>query len=71
MDDRVDERGHEQARVVDSGTAEPAGARWVRSPLTGRLVVAARPDDRKVTSEEIYEYIRAEEICEMMRGLDP
>ena len=32
--------------------------RVVRSPLTGYPVVAARPGERKITSEEIYELIR-------------
>ena len=32
--------------------------RVVRSPITGRSVVAARPGERMITSEEIYELIR-------------
>ncbi len=46
---------------VPSEEAPDAPDGWqrvVRCPITGRRVVAARPGQRKVTSEEIYALLR-------------
>ncbi len=56
--DNADAPQQQLANEVNGDTTECGGTRWERSPLTGRLFVAARPGDRKVTSEEIYEWLR-------------
>ena len=49
----------EENEESDAQPVTPEGwQRVVRSPLTGYPVVAARPGERKITSEEIYELIR-------------
>jgi hypothetical protein len=35
--------------------------REIRCPITGRRVVASRPGERKITSEEIYALLRGED----------
>lgn len=49
----------EENEESEAQPATPEGwQRVVRSPITGRSVVAARPGERMITSEEIYELIR-------------
>jgi predicted nucleic acid-binding protein len=59
---------HGEAAVVSHDS------RYARAPITDGAVVAARPGARKVTSEEIYEWLRADELEEseeIMRSIGP
>jgi hypothetical protein len=55
------ESKHEAESKADSESSpgsSPQRSRYVRSPITGHWVVAARPGERKISSEEIYEMWR-------------
>jgi hypothetical protein len=52
------EMRRERPLDLDRATTEWVGPRVVRCPITGYSVVAARPGVRKITSEEIYEWLR-------------
>jgi hypothetical protein len=45
----------------ESPDTPPGWQREIRSPITGRRVVASLPGQRKVTSEEIYALLRGED----------
>jgi hypothetical protein len=54
----TDRRPPAGSRVSDQKRPERTGPRVVYSKLTGLPVVTARPGERMVTSEEIYEELR-------------
>jgi len=56
LTDEAQEEQHEELPPVPEGWQ-----REVRDPITGIWVVARRPGQRMVTSEEIYRMLREEE----------
>ena len=54
---------------VETSSAPDEWQREVRCPITGRRVVAHRPGERMITSEEIYRMIREEEEREDLEHL--
>jgi hypothetical protein len=63
--------GEVQDNLPAEASSAPDGwQREVRSPITGRWVVASRPGERKVTSEEIYRLLREDEELEDLKHLE-
>ena len=71
MVEKTGELQREQADEVYVTTAKEVESRWKRCPVTGDLVVAAPPGSRKVTSEEIREWLEALDTYDMVRSLEP
>jgi hypothetical protein len=60
IDNKLKKESQNDSAAESSGTPE-GWQREVRCPISGRWVVASRPGERKVTSEEIYRMLREEE----------